>query len=245
LINELDMAADVDAMIEKWNPTTFQPKPIDKPSRFTSTNSFENLNNDSDEEDGSDSEQSEPETQQFRKSFVTQKKTDGPMKTLKQKSREIKALMPSKGFQGGTKNPTTTNQTDQSDTTRPKRAESTRKLYEPNFEPTYKRKQTESTMFLEDDDDDLSDLNPAERTFDQMLNCMEQGIKSESGKLTDTNEELVHHAMNDIGGPDPKSQKAIDRLPEKHRQRYNEAIRRHEEKRSNGICEDERCPKWS
>jgi hypothetical protein len=50
------MAADVDAMIEKWNPTTFQPKPIDKPSRFSSTNSFENLNNDSDEEDGSDSE---------------------------------------------------------------------------------------------------------------------------------------------------------------------------------------------
>jgi hypothetical protein len=47
LINELDMATDVDAMIEKWNPTTFQPKPIDKPSRFSSTNSFENLNNDS------------------------------------------------------------------------------------------------------------------------------------------------------------------------------------------------------
>ena len=32
--------------------------------------------------------------------------------------------------------------------------------------------------------------------------------------------------MNDIGGPDPKSQKAIDHLPEKQRQRYNEATKR-------------------
>ena len=81
-------------------------------------------------------------------------------------------------------------------------------------------------MFIEDEEDDLTDLKPVENTYDQMLNCMEQGIKSESGKLTDMNEELVHHAMNDIGGPDPKSQKAIDRLPEKHRQRYNEATKR-------------------
>ena len=226
LINELDMAADVDATIEKWNSTTFQPKPIDKPSRFSSTNSFENLNDDSDREDGSDSEQSEPETQQFRKSFVVQKPTDGPMKMQHQKSREIKALLPSKGFQSGTKKPTTTKQADQSDSTRSKRVKSTRKLYEPNFEPTHRRKQTESTLFIEDDDDDLTDLNPVENTYDQMLNCMEQGIKSESGKLNDMNEELVHHAMNDIGGPDPKSQKAIDRLPEKQRQRYNEATKR-------------------
>jgi hypothetical protein len=73
-------------------------------------------------------------------------------------------------------------------------------------------------MLIEDEEDDLTDLNPVVNTYDQMLTCMEQGIKIESGKLADPNEELVHHAMNDIGGPDPKSQKAIDRLPEKHRQ---------------------------
>jgi hypothetical protein len=81
-------------------------------------------------------------------------------------------------------------------------------------------------MLIEDEDDELTNLNPTENTYDQLLTCMEQGIKAESGKLKDTNEDLMHQAMNDIGGPDPKSQKAIDRLPEKHRQRYNEATKR-------------------
>ncbi len=42
------------------------------------------------------------------------------------------------------------------------------------------------------------------------------------------NEELLQQAMNDtsIGGPDPNSQKAIDRLPESQRQRYNEATKK-------------------
>ena len=31
--------------------------------------------------------------------------------------------------------------------------------------------------------------------------------------------------MNEIGGPDPKSQKAIDRLPESQRRRYNDATK--------------------
>jgi hypothetical protein len=81
----------------------------------------------------------------------------------------------------------------------------------------------ERTMLIEDEEDELTNLNPTENAYDQLLTCMEQGTKAESGKLKDSNEDLMHQAMNDIGGPDPKSQKAIDRLPEKNRQRYNEA----------------------
>jgi hypothetical protein len=36
----------------------------------------------------------------------------------------------------------------------------------------------------------------------------------------------MQQTMNEIGGPDPKSQKAIDRLPESQRKRYNEATQR-------------------
>jgi hypothetical protein len=43
---------------------------------------------------------------------------------------------------------------------------------------------------------------------------MEQSINAESGRLDHVNEEIMQQAMNEIGGPDPKSQKAIDRLPE-------------------------------
>jgi transposase InsO family protein len=237
LVNELDMAADIEKMISKWTPSLLKPTPIDKPSKFSSINRYENQDdyNNNDDEDDNSSEQSEPE-KQLRKSFNAQKTTEEPMKNQaikfkvnepmkmqKQKSREIKALLPSKGFQSDKTKTPTENQMDQSASTRPKRATTSRSLYEPNFEPTHKRKQLESTMFIEDEEDDLTNLDPDKHTFDQILNCMEQGIKAESGKLADPNEELLHHAMNDIGGPDPKSQKAIDRLPEKQRKRYNDA----------------------
>ncbi len=53
---------------------------------------------------------------------------------------------------------------------------------EPNFEPTYKRRQPETTLFIEEEDDDLTDLNPSENSYDQLLSCLEQSINSESGK---------------------------------------------------------------
>ena len=51
---------------------------------------------------------------------------------------------------------------------------------------------------------------------------MEQNIGNESGKLNDPIEDLLK-STQDIGNPDPKSQKAIDKLPEKARKRYNDA----------------------
>ncbi len=55
-------------------------------------------------------------------------------------------------------------------------------------------------MLIEDEDDELTNLNPTENAYDQLLTCMEQGIKTESGKLKDSDEDLMHQAMNDIGG---------------------------------------------
>ena len=128
--------------------------------------------------------------------------------------REIKNLLSSHGFQDGTK-------TQQEATKRTIKPPS---RLEPSFEPTHKR--MERTMFVDAEEDELTNLNPTENAYDQLLTCMEQGIKTESGSLKDPNEDLIHQAMNDIGGSDPKSQKAIDRMPEKHRQRYNEATKR-------------------
>jgi hypothetical protein len=51
---------------------------------------------------------------------------------------------------------------------------------------------------------------------------MEQSIGKESGKLKDPEEDLLKY-LQDIGKPDPKSQKAIDKLPEHVRKRYNDA----------------------
>ena len=115
LINELDMAADIDKMTAKWTPSLLKPTPIDKLSKFSSTNRYENLNDDdnddkADDEDDNSSDQSEPEMQQPRKSFNAQRTTDGPMKTQKQNSREIKALLPSEGFQSDKTKTSTENQ---------------------------------------------------------------------------------------------------------------------------------------
>ena len=50
---------------------------------------------------------------------------------------------------------------------------------------------TETTLFIEEEDDDLTDLNPSETTYDQLLSCMEQSINAESGRLDHVNEEIM------------------------------------------------------
>ncbi len=130
LINELDMAADVDKVIAKWYTSRIKPKPVDKPSRFSTTNSYENLSDDDNEDDpdneadpdsdnDNDSEQSEQirpmksstikkATKSYQSELVEpmkmksiKSKTNEPTKT--KKSREMKRLLSSQGFQGGTK----------------------------------------------------------------------------------------------------------------------------------------------
>jgi hypothetical protein len=67
--------------------------------------------------------------------------------------RETKRLLPSKGVRTET-TITSPNQSEQSKT---KRVIKSREIYEPNFEPTHKRKDT--TFLLEEEDDDLNDLS--------------------------------------------------------------------------------------
>jgi hypothetical protein len=95
-------------------------------------------------------------------------------------------------------------------------------MYEANFNPTYIRK--ESTFFTEEEDDNLEDLTPTETTFDQLLSCLEQQLKDESGKLNDKDEDLILKALQK-GNPDPKSQKEIDKLSKEEQKRYNDATK--------------------
>ena len=115
--------------------------------------------------------------------------------------------MPSRGFKNGTQN-------NQSKVIPSKRERKPSAKFEPTFEPTYKRKN--ATFVLEDEEEDLTNLDPTDPTFCQILSCMEQNIGKESGKLNDSVEDLLK-SIQDIGNPDPKSQKAIDKLPEKAR----------------------------
>ncbi len=80
----------------------------------------------------------------------------------------------------------------------------------------------ESTFLLEEEEDDLANLDPSDNTFEQLLSCMDQNVKKESGKLNYPDEALMK-TLQDIGRPDPKSQKAIDKLPAQTRKRYNDA----------------------
>jgi hypothetical protein len=48
-------------------------------------------------------------------------------------------------------------------------------------------------------------------------------MKAESGKLNDINEDDILKSLQEIGSPDPKSQAAINKMPEQKRKRYNDA----------------------
>ena len=237
LINELDMAADVQRLMATWNAK--QKKTSIKPSRFSASNPYDVLQADNDEfnddNEGNDDNESNDNNEgndddegnddnkgnnddegnssesdndkEFSKPFeIKNFKTpiDGPIKTKQTNSGEMKRLLPSKGFRSEIKKTSAS----QSETRKSKREIKNRERFQPSF--------------LLDEEDDLTNLDPNDKTFEQLLSCMEQNVKSESGKLNDPDEELLK-SLQDIGRPDPKSQKAIDKLPEHVRKRYNDA----------------------
>ena len=231
LINELDMAADVQSQMATWNAK--QKKPI-KPSRFSASNPYDVLQADDDEgndddesnddkgnnddegnddnkgnndDENSSSSESDNDKELSKNPFEDEKKryeNIEPIKTKKTNSGEIKRLLPSKGFRSEIKKTSSS----QSQTRKSKREIKNRKIFQPSF--------------LLDEEDDFTNLDPNDKTFEQLLSCMEQNVKKESGKLNDPDEELLK-SLQDIGRPDPKSQKAIDKLPEHARKRYNDA----------------------
>ena len=59
-----------------------------------------------------------------------------------------------------------------------------------------------------DDNDDMTDLDPAIQNLGQLISCLEQNVKAESGKLNNINEDDILKSLQEIGSPDPKSQAA-------------------------------------
>jgi hypothetical protein len=98
----------------------------------------------------------------------------------------------------------------------------------------------EQTLKLASNDEREDDTNfdKEEATYGQLLSCMEQNLKAETGKLTNNEEDLIHKHLLDIGSPDPKSQSAINRMPEQKRKRYNDAtMKEFEGMKSKGVME--------
>ncbi len=135
------------------------------------------------------------------------------------KNEHQKSIQASKGFQA-VKNTSSEKPNDQSTLNSGKRARKTRDLYEPNFDPTNKRK--DATLFIEQEEDDLANLDPTKTISEQLLSCMEQQWQIEPGQLSDPDEDLILKAVQ-LGNQDPKSQKDIDKLSPAEQKRYNDA----------------------
>ena len=92
------------------------------------------------------------------------------------------------------------------------------------------RKRTARVLFepalMTDESDDKTNLNPAIMKFDQLMSCLEQDVKAESGKLNNINEDDILKSLQEIGSLDPKSQSAINKMPEHKRKRYNDATKK-------------------
>jgi hypothetical protein len=92
------------------------------------------------------------------------------------------------------------------------------------------RQRTARVLFhpalMTDESEDKTNLHPDIAEFDQLMSCLEQDVKAESGKLNNINEDDILKSLQEIGSPDPKSQVAINKMPEHKRKRYNDATRK-------------------
>ena len=55
------------------------------------------------------------------------------------------------------------------------------------------------------------------------MSCMEQNLVKDKSKLNSKEEQEIYNNLLDLNSPDPKSQSAIDKMPEEKRKRYNDA----------------------
>ena len=213
-------------------------------SRFSSSNFYSNLSNDEKEENDesndeisnqdseeeknivSDSEDNESEDEESKlktnvKRFFVQPKI-GPIKKAKKvkpgnkkpeakKTTESKRLESSVGF---------TSKPIPMSALNSKRSRKPRENFEPNFEPTYKR--TTPTLTIQSDENDMN-LDPTALNCEQLMSCMEQNLVQDKSKLNSKEEQEIYNNLLDLSSPDPKSQSAIDKMPEEKRKRYNDA----------------------
>jgi hypothetical protein len=126
-----------------------------------------------------------------------------PIKTWQTKTRDVKSIEPSSGFENSLKNKSTKIEMNESASSRKsERQRTARVMYEPALTTTDEN------------------LNPSITEFDQLMSCLEQDVKAESGKLNNINEDDILKSLQEIGSPDPKSQAAINKMPEHKRKRY-------------------------
>jgi hypothetical protein len=207
---------EIEHQKEKGIKCTNKEKPEIENDKESSSSSSDN------EDSSSDEDVPQKETFVLKNPFENEKKRYGniePMKNKEKLSRTLKSIQASNGFQAA-KNTSSKNSNDQSKSNTGKRAIKTRDLYEPNFDPTYKRK--DATLFMEQEEDDLANLDPTKTTSEQLLSMMEQQWQMEPGQLTEPDEDLILKAVQ-LGNQDPKSQKEIDKLPPAEQKRYNDA----------------------
>jgi hypothetical protein len=206
------MEAQISAMLSKL-------KDKDERSRFSKRNFYSDIAPDENEESDEDSEvpaqrKNDNSDSELEKPFdhtLKRHEMKEPIEKRQSKMRDIQSIIPSFGFESSSKNTSSTIKTNESES----RKRSERKIsaiarYEPSLMTT-------------DDDDDMTDLDPAIQNLDQLMSCLEQNVKAESGKLNANEENEIHKNLLDIGSPDPKSQAAINKMPELKRRRYNEA----------------------
>jgi transposase InsO family protein len=214
---------------------TIEPKPIQtekrEESRFSKKNYYFNIDTESESDKCGDSNEvefeiddHEVEHQQESKSIQNGNATEtkkwstneNSSSDLKKRNFELNKIKPSNGF--------VTSPQNLSHGGRAKRTSKPRDKFMPNFDPTYKRKQV--TMSAIQHDEDTTDLDSSEVVFDQLMSCMEQNLKSEKGRLNDNDMHKIHNDLLDLDSPDPKSQAAIDKMPEAKRKRYNDATKK-------------------
>jgi hypothetical protein len=138
-------------------------------------------------------------------------------------SREMRKIKTSIGFQKASKQKKSARGTRRSQRSQRR-----------NPEPTLK-------LATKKEDEDNTDFDKEELNFGQLLSCLEQNRKEESGQLNNKEEELIHKHLLDIGSPDPKSQAAINKMPAAKRKRYNDATRKEfEGMKQKGVMENVR-----
>ncbi len=178
------------------------------------------------ESEDNESEDDETKLKTNVKRFFVQPKI-GPIKMAKKvkpgnkiskakSSTESKRLESSAGFTSKPTQPKTSDPNEK----RSRREAKPRDKFEPNFEPIYKR--NKPALSVQSDEDDVN-LDPTAMNCEQLMSCMEQDLVQDKSKLNSREEQEIYNNLLDLSSPDPKSQSAIDKMPEEKRKRYNDA----------------------
>ena len=188
----------------------------DERSRFSARNFYSDIAPDESEESDSDSgitaqRKNDDSDSELKKPFddsLKKNETQEPIKKRQSKKRDLESIKPSFGFESSSKNSSSTINTNQSESRRKsERKKSAIKINESESRRRSERKTStrvsdEPSLMTSEEDDDMTDLDPAIQNLDQLMSCLEQNVKAESGKLNNINEDDILKSLQEIGSPD-------------------------------------------